>query len=129
MTLTIAQILDCKPGMEKLLQASVPAATALRIARLAQKITAEHKTAYEEYLKLFERYGTRNAAGSIQVAEARIEEFRRELEPFLATEISISVDRIRFSAIEQITMTANEIAAVEPFLLFEEAPPAQAPQP
>ena len=48
MTLTIAQILDCKPGMEKLIQANVPAATALRIARLAQKITAEHKTAYEE---------------------------------------------------------------------------------
>ena len=129
MTLTIAQILDCKPGMEKLLQASVPAATALRIARLAQKITAEHKTAYEEYLKLFERYGTRDSAGNIRVAEARMEEFRQELEPFLATEISISVDRIRFSAIEQITMTANEIAAVEPFLQFEEAPPAQAPLP
>lgn len=129
MTLTIAQILDCKPGVEKLLQASVPAATALRIARLAQKITAEHKTAYEEYLKLFERYGTRESAGSIHVAQSRIEEFRRELEPFLATEISISVDRIRFSAIEQITMTANEIAAVEPFLQFEEAAPAGAPQP
>jgi hypothetical protein len=129
MTLTIAQVLDCKPGIERLLQATVPAATALRIARLAQKITAEHKTAYEEYAKLFERYGTRDEAGSIQVAEDRMEEFRRELEPFLATEISISVDRIPFSAIDQITMTANEIAAVEPFLQFEEAAAGGAPQP
>ncbi len=129
MTLTIAQILDCKPGIERLLQATVPAATALRIARLAQKITAEHKTAYDEYTKLFERYGARDSAGNIKVPEARMEEFRRELEPFLATEISISVDRIPFSAIEQITMTANEIAAVEPFLQLEEAAPAGAPQP
>jgi hypothetical protein len=121
MTLTIAQILDCKPGMEKLLQATVPAATALRIARLAQKITAEHKTAYEEYLKLFERYGTRNEAGSIQVAEDRMEEFRRELEPFLATEVNVEVDRIPLEGIEQVAMTAGEIGSIEVFLLVGDA--------
>jgi len=121
MTLTIAQILDCKPGMEKLLQATVPAATALRIARLAQKITAEHKTAYEEYLKLFERYGTRNEAGSIQVAEDRMEEFRRELEPFLATEVNVEVDRIPLAGIEQVAMTAGEIGSIEVFLLVGDA--------
>ena len=121
MTLTIAQILDCKPGMEKLLQATVPAATALRIARLAQKITAEHKTAHEEYLKLFERYGTRDAAGNIQVAEARTDEFRQELDPFLATEVNVEVDRIPLEGIEQVAMTAGEIASIEVFLLVGEA--------
>ena len=120
MTLTIAQILDCKPGMEKLLQATVPAATALRIARLAQKITAEHKTAHEEYLKLFERYGTRDAAGNIQVAEARMEEFRQELEPFLETEVNVEVDRIPLEGIEQVAMTAGEIGSIEVFLLVGE---------
>jgi single-stranded DNA-specific DHH superfamily exonuclease len=121
MTLTIAQILDCKPGMEKLLQATVPAATALRIARLAQKITAEHKTAYEEYTKLFERYGTRDSAGNIQVTEARMEEFRQELDPFLATEVNVEVDRIPLEGIEQVAMTAGEIASIEVFLLVGEA--------
>jgi hypothetical protein len=121
MTLTIAQILDCKPGIERLLQATVPAATALRIARLAQKITAEHKTAYEEYAKLFERYGTRDPAGNIQVAEARMEEFRRELEPFLATEVNVEVDRIPLEGIERVAMTAGEIGSIEVFLLVGEA--------
>ena len=120
MIITIAQLLDCKPGMEKLMQASVPAATALRIARLSQRITPEHKTAFEEYVKLFERFGTRDAAGNVQVAESRMEEFRRELEPFLTTEISIPIDQIPFSAIEQIAMTPGEIASVEPFLSFDE---------
>jgi single-stranded DNA-specific DHH superfamily exonuclease len=121
MTLTIAQILDCKPGIERLLQATVPAATALRIARLAQKITAEHKTAYEEYTKLFERYGTRDSAGNIQVTEARMEEFRQELDPFLATEVNVEVDRIPLEGIEQVAMTAGEIASIEVFLLVGEA--------
>lgn len=121
MTLTIAQILDCKPGIERLLQATVPAATALRIARLAQKITAEHKTAYEEYTKLFERYGTRDSAGNIKVTEARMEEFRQELDPFLATEVNVEVDRIPLEGIEQVAMTAGEIASIEVFLLVGEA--------
>jgi single-stranded DNA-specific DHH superfamily exonuclease len=121
MTLTIAQILDCKPGIERLLQATVPAATALRIARLAQKITAEHKTASEEYTKLFERYGTRDSAGNIQVTEARMEEFRQELDPFLATEVNVEVDRIPLEGIEQVAMTAGEIASIEVFLLVGEA--------
>ena len=121
MTLTIAQLLDCKPAMEKLLQASVPAATALRIARLAQKLTPEHKTAYAEYIKLFERYGTRDEAGNIQVPETRLEEFRRELEPFLATEVSIPFDPIPFGAIEKVAMTPGEFASLEPFFAFAES--------
>lgn len=120
MTLTIAQVLDCKPGMEKLMRASVPAATALRIARLAQKITPEHKTAYEEYIRLFERYGIRDEAGNIQVPVTRMDEFRQELEPFLATEVSIHLDRIPFGAIEQVAMTPGEIASLEPFLSIDE---------
>ena len=125
MTLTIGQLLDCKPGMEKLMHASVPAATALRIARLAQKINPEHKTAHEEYIKLFDRFGTRDAAGNIQVPEARMEAFRNELEPFLATEVTIHLDRIPFVAIEQVSMTPSEIASIEPFLLIEETASAQ----
>jgi hypothetical protein len=125
MILTIGQLLDCKPGMEKLMQASVPAATALRIARLAQKVNPEHKTAHEEYVKLFERFGSRDASGNIQVPERNMEAFRRELEPFLATEVTIHLDRIPFVAIDHVSMTPGELASIEPFLLIEEAAPAQ----
>lgn len=58
---------------------------------------------------------------AFRFAEYRTEGFRRELEPFLATEVNVEVDRIPLADNEQVAMPAGEIASIEVFLLVGEA--------
>ena len=79
-------------------------------------------------MNLIKKYGEKDENGELitdengncKISNSDTEEFTRELNELIATEVEINANKINMNLLENIDFTPSEMAVLEPFVEFDE---------
>jgi hypothetical protein len=86
-------------AVSELLSKSLPMKTSLQIVRNTDKIEHEMKIAFEMQKTIQKKYADESGQ---KIDETKIEDFKKEMDEFLKTEVELDLNPIKISDIENI---------------------------
>jgi hypothetical protein len=113
MKVTVKQILEGQQSIAKLLDKSLPAATAFRLGRLVSKVDAELKVFDDQRTKLVQEMGEDIGEGKFKIKDENIDKFNAEMNTLMAIEIDIDVQQLSISEFGAIEVTARDLLQIE----------------
>lgn len=127
MTLTINQVFAADSALQWLAQQTFPATTALKVSRLRTALGAEVKLAHEQRIAIAQKHGKENKdSGQFDFEmPADRQAFIAELDPLLATTITVHLDKLPFQAIEALEIQPTVLEGLVPVLFIEETAAAK----
>jgi hypothetical protein len=120
MQITIADLINAKPAIEKLTQQNLPARKSFQITKLMKVLNDEFTTFETCRVELVKKYGTLNEEGN-WVADNNHQEFISEIQSLLLLPCTISDDlKVDLSnELDSLSMTVADMIALEPLFQFE----------
>lgn len=127
-TITINDLINSTETLQKLSQKDFKAKLAWSIARLLKAAEIEIQSFNDTRMSLIKKYGEKDEQGELitddkgncKIENDKIEAFTNELNELLNSEIEINANKIDFNLLENIDFTPSDIAALEPFVNFDE---------
>lgn len=122
---TVSNILNSEQALTNLSMQKLPASMAFQVVRLIKAIREEMDGINKSRMALTEKYGERQADGTLIIDEnshlasidkSLVNDFIKESNEFLATEISIGADPIPLSTLDGIDITPQEAEQLFPFI-------------
>ena len=122
---TVSNILNSEQALTNLSMQKLPASMAFQVVRLIKAIREEMDGINKSRMALTEKYGERQADGTLIIDEnshlasinkSLVNDFIKESNELLATEISISADPIPLSTLDGIDITPQEAEQLFPFI-------------
>ena len=120
MNITISEILNAKPVLEKLVDKEISIKTAYRLSRVIKELNGELQTFEEQRQKLVHKYGTQKKdapEGSITVTEENMGEFQKELSELLTAELNLNCTPMDIDEFDDVKLTTSEILLIDSFLM------------
>jgi len=120
MKLSVQEILAANQGLPEMLTWSLPAATSLKVARMAKAIRAEAQTIMGVRNDLIRKYGSPDDKGNhvINQEHENWPAFNEELQALLAEEVEIDVEPVELPA--SLEISAGAILALEKLVTIAE---------
>lgn len=109
---------------EDIYSISLEGKTSFKIARILKELNNEYSTFQKSRQNLILKYGEKNENGSIKIDDEgnfkilrdNVEQFTKELEDLLATEIELNADYIDLNEIENANFTIGQMIALNNFI-------------
>lgn len=127
-TITINDLLNSVETLQKIAQKDFKAKLAWSIARLLKSAETEIQSFNETRMNLIKKYGEKDENGELitdekgncKIMTENVDTFTEELNELINTEVEINANKIDFNLLENIDFTPSDMAALEPFIEFEE---------
>ena len=124
----ISDILNGTETLQKLAQKDFKAKLAWSIARLLKAAEQEIQNFNDTRLSLIKKYGEKDENGELvtdekdncKIVESNVKSFNDELNELIATEVELNANPIDIALLEDLQFTPADMAALEPFVKFEE---------
>jgi hypothetical protein len=117
MKITISEILNGKPVLEKLVDKEISIKTAYKLSRMIKVLNEELQTFEESRQKLVQQYGEVQEDDSIAVQEDNIEAFNTELADLLTAEIEVGCEPMNIDEFaDSVEMKTAELMMIEKFI-------------
>lgn len=120
---TVGQIVNAIPVLNKLVGENFMGRKAFIIARLVREINKEGETFETARVELIKKYGEKDENGELIVTEGNVHipiEFlticNEELAKLQDTEVEINAEKISIEWLEEINLTLAEATMLEPFV-------------
>ena len=121
---TVATLLSIKPIFQELSARPMPAKDSFRVMRSLMALEKEYAVIEETRMSCFKKYGVLDENGQIMVDEKgqvilqseKIEEFNKEFNSFLNTEIAVQCEKIKLDWLNDFTFTPTELMNLESFI-------------
>lgn len=127
-TITINDLLNSVETLQKIAQKDFKAKLAWSIARILKSAEVEIQSFNDTRMNLIKKYGEKDEKGELitdeknncKIMPENTETFTEELNELINTEVEINANKINFNLFENIDFTPSDMAALEPFIEFEE---------
>lgn len=117
MKIKLAELQQVQQIFNKILNTPLDFKLSYRLGKITKKLVDEFKVIEDERMKLITKFGIKDEKkGSTSVPEDKLEEFLKEFNAILDTEIDLEVALIPVDLIEGIKLSANEVSALEKFV-------------
>lgn len=124
----IADILNGTETLQKLAQKDFKAKLAWSISRLLKAAEQEIQNFNDTRLSLIKKYGEKDENGELitdekdncKIVESNVKSFNDELNELIVTEVELNANPIDIALLEDLQFTPADMAALEPFIKFEE---------
>ena len=106
-------------ALNKLIKTSMPAKYALKLKRLVAKLEPEHQRFIELRKQLLDEYMDKDvdrADGMVQIKQDKLGEFQQKHLELLEEEVEAEFDKIPFSVIADLDVSAEDLLALEDIL-------------
>ena len=115
---TAKDIMDSVEVLKKLMEKDLKAKTSYKISRLVREVEKELNEINKTYQGIVIKYGEPSEENSDQyvVKENNIEEYNKEINEFLMSEVELNVNKIPIEELENENFTPTEIIKLEPFM-------------
>lgn len=115
---TAKDIMDSVEVLKKLMEKDLKAKTSYKISRLVREVEKELNEINKTYQGIVTKYGEPSEENSDQymVKEGNIEEYNKEINEFLMSEVELNVNKIPIEELENENFTPTEIIKLEPFM-------------
>lgn len=119
---TVKNVMDSVEVLKHLMERNLKAKTAYQISRLAREVEKELTEINKTYQEIVKKYGepSEENGEEYMVKEGNIEEYNKEINEFLVSEIELNVNKIPIKELENEDFTPTEIIKLEPFMEIEE---------
>jgi len=122
--ITIQNMLDSMSIFNELATQKLPARTAFKVNKLIKAISKEYESFEVARQQLIDTYGEKNEDGSFKTDENnnilvkvdKQNEFMRELEALVQTEIELNAPKLKFEEIEGTDFTPIQMGFIDCFL-------------
>lgn len=126
----LEQLINSSEGLKGLSQKSLKARSAYAIAKILKAADAEMTNFNETRMDLIKKYGEKDENGelktdengNVHIPDEVLNTFSIELQELLGTKVEINANKIRMSDLENVEFTPSEMAQLDEFIDFEEAP-------
>ena len=124
----ISELLNSTETLQKLSQKDFKAKLAWSISRLLKAAEAEIQAFNDTRMNLIKKYGDKDENGELvtdengncKIDNTSVEEFNKEFNELINTEVEINANKLTFDMLENIDFTPSEMAILEPFVDIEE---------
>lgn len=124
----ISELLNSTETLQKLSQKDFKAKLAWSISRLLKAAEAEIQAFNDTRINLIKKYGDKDENGELvtdengncKIDNASVEEFNKEFNELINTEVEINANKLTFDMLENIDFTPSEMAILEPFVEMDE---------
>jgi hypothetical protein len=115
--LTLREILDAKPALEKLMKQDVGIAQSFKLKNKIKELNELYKEYDEERISLVKKLGEKDEeTGNIEIKDpVKKSEFVLELEKLLNVEVSLKFDLLNLEDFEGIKLSATDALSLEKF--------------
>lgn len=120
MKITISEVLNSKPVLEKLVDKEISIKTAYRLSRIIKELNGELQHFEEQRQKLVHKYGKQQEdapEGNIIVPEENMGPFQEELAELLTAEIDLNCSPMNIEEFGDVKITTSEILLIDSFLM------------
>ena len=126
--ITLEQLVNSTEGLRGLSQKSLKARPAYSIAKILKAAEAEITSFNETRMNLIRKYGEKDENnelksddnGNVRIPPEVLDDFNKELQELLGTEVEINANKIRIDDIGDVEFTAAEMAQLDDFIEFDE---------
>ena len=123
-TVKISDLLNSTEALQKLANKELKAKLAWTISRLLKAAEAEIQNFNDTRMNLIRKYGEKDENGELitdeggncKIIAETVEDFNKELNELINTEIEINANKINIGLLENIDFTPAEMAILEPFV-------------
>lgn len=120
MNITISEVLNAKPVLEKLVDEEISIKTAYRLSRIIKELNGELQHFEEQRQKLVHKHGEQQEdapEGNITVPEENMLDFQRELSELLTVDIELDCNPMHIDEFGDVKITTSEILLIDCFLM------------
>lgn len=122
--LTVQEMLNSFNTLQDLLDKKLPSKTAFTVARIIREIEKESNTFQTARNHLIKLYGEvdkngnliTDAEGNIQVKNEDIPAFNKEITDLLNTTITLNIDKINITDLNNLDFTPRQFLFLHPFI-------------
>lgn len=126
-TVTLRELDIATPALRKISRSSLSAKPAFQVAKILTVIDTELKNLDKVRYELFEKYSERDEDGKIKmddsenimVAKDKVEDFTKEFNELMATEVSLNILPLDLDLLLKIELTPTEAGSIFKFVNFE----------
>lgn len=116
MKLTLLQIVNAKPILEKLSGMSLPIKVAYRINKILSKVNSEYKSFEDTRVSLIKKFGKEQDDGNIEVVDDNRTKFFEEVTELLSEEIDLNIPLLDMNAFpDSIELSSQELSLINAF--------------
>ena len=112
------QITNAIPAFAKLAEADMEMREAYSLQKLMASLQVEIDFFNTQKLKIAEKYGTINADDTVDIPKEKIPEAQAALDELTGMDVTAVFDVIKIHVSDNIKISANDIAALTPFIEF-----------
>lgn len=124
----ISDLLNATDTLQLLSKKSLKARLAFSVAKLLKGAEQEIQSFNETRMNIIRKYGEKDEngelktdeSGNCKIEESSINEFSKELNDLIDTEVEISASKMRMEDLENLEFTPSEMVALEPFMEMDE---------
>lgn len=124
----ISDLLNSTETLQKLSQKDFKAKLAWSISRLLKAAETELQAFNDTRMTLIKKCGEKDANGELitdekgncKILPEDIDSFSKELNELVESEVEINANKIKMDLLEDIDFTPSDMAALEPFVDFDE---------
>ena len=122
--LKLNELLNATDALQTLSKKSLQARPAFQVVRLLKAADKEIQEFNDIRVKVVNQYGDKDENGELitdengncHIAPEHINEFNKELNDLLNTEIEINANMLSLSDLEELEFTPSDLALLEPFI-------------
>jgi lysyl-tRNA synthetase class I len=119
MKIALKDLADMEKALGKVMNTPMNFKLSYRLAKIAGKLTSEFKHINNTRQEIIKKYGKQDPkTKTFTVLDEKVEEAGKEFDDFLAQEITLEVDKIPTECIQDISISANDLASIA--VLIEE---------
>ena len=125
---TREQLIASERGLSVLANAKLPISVSYRINKIIQQVARELQETEKIRQEILQKYAEHNEAGemvvnkdnnSIQIKPESKEDFAKEITVLFSEICELTGDPIYVNLLDSVTMSSQDIASIEPFLIVE----------
>lgn len=124
-TLTINEIMNSVPVLEKISQVNINGVFAFKIARMIRELNKEIELFEKQRVEMIEKYCERDEEGQmvmidesqVKIKEENIQKYNDELREILGTEVEINVETVPLDNLSEIKISPQDALFIDK--LFE----------
>lgn len=116
MKIKIGELVDAQKSLDRILGAGLEFKLSYRMKKLARKVMDEQKHVEDAKMTLFKKYGELQKEGNYKILPEKVVEFKEEWELFLKEEVEMDFQKVPYSVIKTVGMSAYDIARLDQFI-------------
>jgi len=110
MKIRVAEILNMKEALQRLVQKEIPISTSFKLVKFTKQVNDKLIDIENSRIQLVTKFGTKNEeTGEIHVDKDKTNDFMKEINNLFQEEVDIEFDQIRIEDFGNISISTSDI--------------------